>query len=229
MSGYCTHTPPAALYGDTNLASSIPRIAISDGPVTKRERRRILARLREQLPDPSLPYAERQSSGDSSKNATRKMARRPPIPSTGPVFLEGRLVLSLSFHLNAPTGNQVPVPEGEPLLERWRIWDDMSHDWLPDGLTLLRFESADVVMRIHPQPAIAWSGALDVRQTIIAVPDMDSVGLAINRRHHLRWKQIWPVFPGEQAQSGTKSSEDFVPLSIRRASSTSRGIPPQAP
>ena len=105
------------------------------------------------------------------------------------MYLEGRLVLSLSFRLERPTGNRVPVPEGERLLERHRIWDDATHDWLAGGPCVLRFESADVVMSTQPRTAIAWAGVLDLRCPIIGVPDLDEKGETINRAHRMRWRK----------------------------------------
>lgn len=213
MSGYCNPAKRAALFGDTDLASSVPN------------RSRILSRAtiphpkarlsRETLPDPATPpradrtetpkLAQPPSSTRRSDKSGRPSSDLSPepqalghkeaslasplVPSIGPVYLEGRLVLSLSFRLEKPTGNRVRVPEGEPLLERYRIWDDTAKCWLAGGPCVLRFESADVVMSTHPRPAIAWAGALDVRLPVIGMPDLDERGEAINRAHHLRWRK----------------------------------------
>jgi len=192
MSGYCNPAKRAALFGDTDLASSIPN------------RSRILSRTqiphpmqrlsRETLPDPATPPKSDQRTRPSLASLTKLQEcdqgeASPLIPSTGPVYLEGRLVLSLSFRLEKPTGNRVRVPEGEPLLERYRIWDDTAKCWLAGGPCVLRFESADVVMSTHPRPAIAWAGALDVRLPVIGMPDLNERGEAINRAHHLRWRK----------------------------------------
>ena len=170
MSGYCECTKPAALFGDTNLAGGIPH------------RSRILSRAT--LPDPAVPPTRSQTLQAGPLPAAWPVLHA----STGPVYLEGRLVLSLSFKLESPTGNHVAVPEGEPLLERYRIWDDAAHDWLHGSPCVLRFESADVVMQTQPQPAIAWAGPLNLRCPIIGIPDLDEQGIAVNRAHRLRWK-----------------------------------------
>ena len=154
------------------------------------------------VPDPTrtpaksqtrLPGIGNRGDASSAQQLGNPLAIQVPevhlTPSTGPVYLEGRLVLSLSFRLEKPTGNRVPVPEGERLLERYRIWDDTAHNWLAGGPCMLRFESADVVMSTQPRPAIAWAGALDVRRPIIGVPDFDEAGDAINEAHCLRWRK----------------------------------------
>ncbi len=204
MSGYCNPIKPAALFGDTNLASSVPNRSRN---LTRSKIPCPLPRLsRETLPDPAVPPKEnpvgrarpirpsgptRQthqggypSSARSDTSSASSLA-----PSTGPVYLEGRLVLSLSFRLENPSGNHVRVPEGEPLLERYRIWDDAAKGWLAGGPCVLRFESVDVVMSTYPHPAIAWAGALDVRLPVIGVPDLDESGESINRAHRLRWRR----------------------------------------
>ena len=202
MSGYCENIPAAALFGDTNQASSIPNTALrDDGSHAKIKQARAL--LRSQLPDPRQRPTEQKASKHARRQAKPRgdgpahrlsrtqlpdPAQSIPRASVGPVYLEGRLVLSLSFKLESPTGNKVPVPEGEKLLARYRIWDDNARNWLDCGLTALRFESADIVMRTQPQPAIVWSGVLDLQCPIIDVPDLDERGWAINQRHHLRWR-----------------------------------------
>lgn len=195
MSGYCNPAKRAALFGDTDLASSIPN---RSNVLSRAKIPCPIPRLsRETLPDPAVPSETARKETPPSERPTmlRKSSQgmtslsSPLAPSIGPVYLEGRLVLSLSFRLEKPTGNRVRVPEGEPLVERYRIWDETARDWLAGGPCVLRFESADVVMSTHPRPAIAWSGALDVRLPVIGVPDLDERGEAINRAHRLRWRR----------------------------------------
>ena len=67
-------------------------------------------------------------------------------PSSGPVYLEGRLVLSLSFQ-----GDEIHahmVADGDEPIECYRLWDDISKTWYEDGLAVLRFEQADLVVRM---------------------------------------------------------------------------------
>ena len=167
MSGYCECIRPAELFGETNTAGGVPN------------RARILSRAT--LPDPAVAPSRKPARPNASAWPTLQS-------SIGPVYLEGRLVLSLSFKLENPVGNRIPIPEGEPLLERYRVWDDAAHDWLRGGPCVLRFESADVVMHTQPRPAIAWAGPLNLRCPIIGVPDLDERGIAINRAHRLRWR-----------------------------------------
>ena len=195
MSGYCNPVRRAALFGDTDFASSIPNRSDILSPA------KIpcpIPRLsRETLPDPAVPPETARGETFPSERSTTPLRpgqgktsfTSPLAPSIGPVYLEGRLVLSLSFRLEKPTGNRVRVPEGEPLVERYRIWDETARNWLAGGPCVLRFESADVVMSTHPRPAIAWAGALDVRLPVIGVPDLDERGEAINRAHRLRWRR----------------------------------------
>ena len=121
-------------------------------------------------------------------------------PAAGPVYLEGRLVLSLSFKvlgeqaswLSALAGRmgdlELPsIRRGKPL-ERYRVWDDLAGDWLGGSPTVLRFENADVVECGDGEQMPVWTGAVDVRRRVIAVPDLDRAGIAANRLHDLRWK-----------------------------------------
>ena len=125
-----------------------------------------------------------------------------PAPSDGPVYLEGRLVLSLSF---ARRSGERGGPACEPCAarncgaapdgpcapaERYRIWDDLAGDWYPDGLELRRLERIDEVM---PEDGIGtpiWSGSVDTHARIIVVPDLDDEGAAANEMHDLRWKRV---------------------------------------
>ena len=109
-------------------------------------------------------------------------------PSPGPVYMEGRLVLSLSFQ-----GGQAdlePIADDDLVLENYRLWDELSAAWHTDDLAILRFEHADVVMRLEPSPAPVWAGAVDTRARVILVPDLDSKGLAANQTVDLRWKRV---------------------------------------
>lgn len=108
-------------------------------------------------------------------------------PDEGPVYLEGRLVLSLSFqggHIGAHV-----IPNAEPL-ECYELWDDLAGKWLHDGLVILRFEDADIVARSYPWPIALWKGAVDTRARVIPVPDLDEAGIAVNRECDLCWKRV---------------------------------------
>ena len=109
-------------------------------------------------------------------------------PSDGPVYLEGRLVLSLSFK-GDPDGMGLP---GEPddLLERYRLWDDLAGEWHDGDLEVLRFEQADVVVRLGQKPAVLWQGAVDTHARIVPMPDLDEAGMAANRECALRWRRV---------------------------------------
>ena len=108
-------------------------------------------------------------------------------PDDGPVYLEGRLVLSLSFQ-----GGPVDVStEGAgDLIERLRIWDDLAEAWRGDGLEVLRFEMKDVVVRLGAKPAVLWQGAVDTHARVIAVPDLDPEGIRANLECDLCWRRV---------------------------------------
>jgi len=104
------------------------------------------------------------------------------------MFLEGRLVLSLSFVDNE---NSMAAPyslKAEPL-ERYRIWDERVGDWHLCDLELKRYEGFDAVVHQDISNPI-WVGALDTNRRIIAVPDLDAAGAAENSCHDLCWKRI---------------------------------------
>ena len=109
-------------------------------------------------------------------------------PSPGPVYLEGRLVLSLSFQGGSP--NLDAIVDDEVVLENYRLWDDAANAWHEDDLVVFRFENADVVMRLEPQPTAVWSGSLDTQARVILVPDLDRAGFAKNQEVDLRWRKV---------------------------------------
>lgn len=108
------------------------------------------------------------------------------VPQDGPVYLEGRLVLSLSFQ-GGPAN--VRAEGAGDLIERYRLWDDLAGAWHGD-LEVLRFERTDVVVRLGPKPAVLWQGAVDTRARVIPEPDLNEDGMAANRKRDLRWKRV---------------------------------------
>ena len=108
------------------------------------------------------------------------------VPQDGPVYLEGRLVLSLSFQ-GGPAN--VRTEDVGDLVERYRLWDDLTGDW-HSGLEVLRFERTDVVVCLGPKPAVLWQGAVDTRARAIPVPDLDAAGMEANRVRDLCWKRV---------------------------------------
>ena len=108
-------------------------------------------------------------------------------PDEGPVYLEGRLVLSLSFQ-GGPA--DVNTEGAGDLLERYRLWDDLGECWWDDGPEVLRFEMADVVVRLGGKPAVLWQGAVDTRARVVPVPDLDSAGIAANQECDLCWRRV---------------------------------------
>lgn len=108
------------------------------------------------------------------------------VPQDGPVYLEGRLVLSFSFQ-GGPAN--VQTEDAGDLVERFRLWDDLADEWC-DGLEVLRFERTDVVVCLGPKPAVLWQGAVDTRARAIPVPDLDDAGMAANRECDLRWRRV---------------------------------------
>lgn len=115
-------------------------------------------------------------------------------PSQGPVFLEGRLVLDLSFRPDAPPGQAAPGPSSgtDELLEEYGVWDDASKRWHPREIMLFRYEFADQVTTQESatsEKRPIWEGALDTRKRIIDVPDLDLEGYLRNQQHRYRWKR----------------------------------------
>ena len=108
------------------------------------------------------------------------------VPDDGPVYIEGRLVLSLSFQ-GGPA--DVQTEDAGELIERYRLWDDLAGEW-HGGLEVLRFEWADVVVCLGPKPAVLWQGAVDTRARAVPVPDLDDAGMAANRECDLCWKRV---------------------------------------
>ena len=109
-------------------------------------------------------------------------------PSAGPVYLEGRLVLSLSFK-GEPDGVELPGETGG-FLERYRLWDDLAGEWHNDDLEVLRFERVDIVVRKGLEPSVLWGGAVDTKARVIPVPDLDGEGMDANRGCDLRWRRV---------------------------------------
>ena len=109
-------------------------------------------------------------------------------PSSGPVYLEGRLVLSLSFQGMPPRLDL--VENDNMVLENFRLWDDLTNNWHEEGLAVLRFEHGDVVMRLEPRPTAIWSGELDTRARVIIMPDLDAAGFQANQQYDLCWKRV---------------------------------------
>ena len=108
------------------------------------------------------------------------------VPQEGPVYMEGRLVLSLSFQ-GGPA--DVRTEDAGDLIERYRLWDELVGGW-HGGLEVLRFERADVVVCLGPKPAVLWRGAVDTRARVIPKPDLDVAGMTTNRECDLCWRRI---------------------------------------
>ena len=111
----------------------------------------------------------------------------PLAPSAGPVYLEGRLVLSLSFQGDFACAWAEDAGE---LVERCRLWDDLADAWYDDGLEVLRFERADVVVRDGVGSSVLWAGAVDTQARVVPVPDLDGEGIAANEACDLRWRRV---------------------------------------
>ena len=110
-----------------------------------------------------------------------------PAPSAGPVYLEGRLVLSLSFK-GEPDGVELPGETGG-FLERYRLWDDLAGEWHNDDLEVLRFEQVDAVVRPSSGSSVLWKGTMDTRARVVSVPDLDVEGMAVNAGLDLCWRR----------------------------------------
>jgi hypothetical protein len=119
----------------------------------------------------------------------------------GPVYLEGRMVLSLSFVADggnpsvasaALEGSQAALQEAP--LEVYRLWDDASQSWYANPLELRRYESIDVVLVADAsgeakQPV--WQGSVDTHARIIETPDLGAEGMSIDEQApDLRWRRV---------------------------------------
>ena len=93
------------------------------------------------------------------------------VPDDGPVYLEGRLVLSLSFQ-GGPA--DVRTEDAGELIERYRLWDDLAGEW-HGGLEVLRFEWADVVVCLGPKPAVLCKGCVQFNLHIIRIKPAEPV------------------------------------------------------
>ena len=109
------------------------------------------------------------------------------VPSAGPVYLEGRLVLSLSFK-GEPDGVELPGETGG-FLERYRLWDDLAGEWHNDDLEVLRFEQVDAVVRPSSGSSVLGKGTMDTRARVVSVPDLDVEGMAVNAGLDLCWRR----------------------------------------
>ena len=110
-----------------------------------------------------------------------------PAPSAGPVYLEGRLVLSLSFK-GDPDGMDLPEESDGPL-ERYRLWDDLAGEWHDGDLEVLRFEQVDAVVRPSSGSSVLWKGTMDTRARVVPAPDLDVEGMAVNAGLDLCWRR----------------------------------------
>lgn len=111
-----------------------------------------------------------------------------PEPEKGPVYLEGRLVLSLSFQGTGEGPCLADEPDG--VIERYRLWDDLSEAWHDNSVEVLRFEQVDVVVSSQPRPTVLWKGAIDTKARVIPEPDLDTAGLIANQRCDLCWRCV---------------------------------------
>lgn len=107
-------------------------------------------------------------------------------PSPGPVYLEGRLVLSLSFQGDESDARL--IGDGDDPIEYYRLWDDLSEAWYSDFPLVVRFEQADAVVRSWPNRRVLWEGAVNTRAHVIPMPDLDEAGIAENQSCDLRWR-----------------------------------------
>ncbi len=109
-------------------------------------------------------------------------------PQIGPVYLEGRLVLSLSFQGGGES--EELVKDADDVIERYRLWDDLAGTWFDSSLEVLRFEQLDAVVRLGVDPVILWKGAMNTRARVVLEPDLDEAGLAANQKRDLCWKRV---------------------------------------
>ena len=110
------------------------------------------------------------------------------VPSAGPTYLEGRLVLSLSFQGDPEDGSS--FESADDPLERYRLWDDLAESWHDGALELWRFDRVDVVVRGAGELSVLWKGVVDTRARVVPVPDLDEEGARVNAEFDLRWRRI---------------------------------------
>lgn len=93
----------------------------------------------------------------------------------GPVYSDdGRLIMSTSWTTCKTTDEAnatLATFKDDHLVEAWRVWDCYAKDWAPCDVTVLRYESADVVVRNAGDTTNVWVGAIDTRARILASED----------------------------------------------------------
>ena len=102
------------------------------------------------------------------------------MPSCGPVYAEGKLVLPLSFKSDFPAQPDKSLTQEKPL-ERYRLWDDEREEWFDSYLEVARYGQADVVEEHWGDSNPVWIGALDLRKRIVLRP---------NDTFDLCWKRV---------------------------------------
>ena len=165
--------------GRTNTTNTTQKQTRASKPGTKKRATVAKAGAKKQLGAPRLALEQ--------LSVPNHVLLESIAPSSGPVYLEGRLVLSLSFQGMPPRLDL--VENDNMVLENFRLWDDLTNNWHEDGLAVLRFEHGDVVMRLEPRPTAIWSGELDTRARVIMVPDLDEAGFKTNQQYDLCWKR----------------------------------------
>ena len=174
------------LFGSTNDAGSVP------GGVVRSEARGLRAPKHAACgagAEPALKTRGEPCAPAASSACEESGSFGVPAASSGPVYLEGRLVLSLSFQGNEAIDLSC-VADKKAALARYRLWDDVANRWYAGGFTVLRFEGLDVVMRRGKRPVAVWKGALDTRKRVVLAPDLDEEGFEQNQSCDLRWKVV---------------------------------------
>lgn len=127
-----------------------------------------------------------------------------PLPSDGPVYFEGQLVLVLSFQGGddaARDGDGAANGEGIArngdegaslrkgrLLDELSLRDVLTETWFEPSPRILRYEGYDVVL-IDEVPV--FCGIVDNARDVTLVPGWDSACTAINNRQFLRWESTF--------------------------------------
>lgn len=127
-----------------------------------------------------------------------------PLPSDGPVYFEGQLVLVLSFQGGedaardddgaangegiARNGDEGVALRKGRLLDELSLQDVLTETWFEPSPRILRYEGYDVVL-IDEVPV--FCGIVDNARDVTLVPGWDSACTAINNRQFLRWESAF--------------------------------------
>ena len=109
-------------------------------------------------------------------------------PQAGPTYIEGKLVLSLSFQGDSTVAQH--SDDACASLERYRLWDDQASVWYDSKLEILRFEHSDIVRRSGSSPVTLWKGAVDTHARVIPELELGDSKTSTYHTCDLCWKRV---------------------------------------